>query len=346
MALSLNNSTGNQKADKVLQGVVRLFEAVFPDRVRGYYVYGSYADQTEISASDLDMQIVFKGAFHDDTEKDKAQQICEACGSMSSIGLDAVVRDEQSLFRQGSVNFKLASLFIYGQDIREKIPLPPMEEYARKTIEYPTYLFARARQGQRILRFPLDYPDPRGKFFGYDYRKIRQSDGSERNSTKGIINVTGRIATAKVILRNKEYVPSKRHGVELYRKSVNDDWIAFLEEIDEKCRQKWGYLIPQDEQARRQLKELCRRTLQFENHYFSIYNRYLLNEIRHPSSAKKIRCLQSLTSKRINCSFYPDPAVCEAVRALEQFNDPEVRDLATQTLVRIKELDERNQHGP
>ena len=157
--------------------------------------------------------------------------------------------------------------------------------------------------------------------------------------------MTGRIATAKVILRNREYVPSKRRGVELYRESVNDDWIALLEEIDEKCRQKWGYLIPKDEQARRQLKELCRRTLQFENHYFSIYNCHLLNEIRHPSSARKIRGLQSLTSKRINCSFYPDPAVYEAVRALEQFNDPEVRDLATQTLVRIKELDKKNQHG-
>jgi adenylate cyclase len=65
---TLSESTGSLTADKILQGVIGILEQVFPDRVRGYFVRGSYASATSTQGSDLDMFVVFKDAFVESAE--------------------------------------------------------------------------------------------------------------------------------------------------------------------------------------------------------------------------------------------------------------------------------------
>ena len=60
---TLTHSTGYEPADSVLEDIVTCFEDTFPTRVVGYYVEGSYADQTAITTSDLDLTIVFRTGF-------------------------------------------------------------------------------------------------------------------------------------------------------------------------------------------------------------------------------------------------------------------------------------------
>jgi hypothetical protein len=55
------HSTGNQQVDHILQGVIGLYEMIFPGRIRGYYLVGSYADGSAVAASDIDVEIWFKG---------------------------------------------------------------------------------------------------------------------------------------------------------------------------------------------------------------------------------------------------------------------------------------------
>src|SRR3954462_4804767 len=76
--LSLLTSTGDDRADAILCGVVGLWEAVFPDRIRGYYLSGSYANATATPTSDLDLTILFKDHYRDQAESDLAQQIGES----------------------------------------------------------------------------------------------------------------------------------------------------------------------------------------------------------------------------------------------------------------------------
>lgn len=52
--------TTTSRIDAILQGVVGIFETEFPDRVRGYYVTRSYADNSAILSSDIDGFILFK----------------------------------------------------------------------------------------------------------------------------------------------------------------------------------------------------------------------------------------------------------------------------------------------
>jgi hypothetical protein len=45
-----------------------IYESIFPGRIRGYYLLGSYTDATSVSISDIDMAILFKGSFVDNRE--------------------------------------------------------------------------------------------------------------------------------------------------------------------------------------------------------------------------------------------------------------------------------------
>lgn len=100
MTTALLQSTGSPIADRTLQGVIGILEHAFPRRVRGYFVRGSYASATSIEGSDLDMFVVFKDAFVEPAETEKAQDICGHCALRSPILLEILVVSERQLQRE------------------------------------------------------------------------------------------------------------------------------------------------------------------------------------------------------------------------------------------------------
>ncbi|HTK09718.1 MAG TPA: nucleotidyltransferase domain-containing protein [Ktedonobacteraceae bacterium] len=56
----LQSSLGHAQADSVVQEVISVYETAFPAQIAAYYVDGSYADQTYLATSDIDMVIVFR----------------------------------------------------------------------------------------------------------------------------------------------------------------------------------------------------------------------------------------------------------------------------------------------
>src|SRR5688572_16634796 len=96
--LSLLTSTGDDRADTILRGAVSLWEQLFPLRIRGYYLSGSYANATATPTSDLDLTILFKDSYHDQAESDLAQELCEAIEALHpAIFLDMGYLSEESL---------------------------------------------------------------------------------------------------------------------------------------------------------------------------------------------------------------------------------------------------------
>lgn len=55
-------------------------------------------------------------------------------------------------------------------------------------------------------------------------------------------------------------------------------WADHLEAVQHFCRVQWGYCIPEARAERAILRQLCRRQLDFENHFLSIYKDYLRHE--------------------------------------------------------------------
>jgi len=120
--ISLLASTGNQQVDKILQGIIGIYELVFPGCIRGYYLLGSYTDATSVSISDIDMAILFKGSSVDKREA----QVNRCCSLISPIRLDISAHSEERLPAE-DVRLKLGSVLLYGEDSRDNIALPPIE---------------------------------------------------------------------------------------------------------------------------------------------------------------------------------------------------------------------------
>ncbi|MEZ4712164.1 MAG: hypothetical protein R3A44_33560 [Caldilineaceae bacterium] len=51
--LRLLKSANNVGAERVLQELIATFEATFPSRIRGYFLEGSYADQSALVTEEV-----------------------------------------------------------------------------------------------------------------------------------------------------------------------------------------------------------------------------------------------------------------------------------------------------
>ena len=330
--ISLLNSTGNQRVDNILRGVIGIFETIFPDRIRGYYLVGSYADGTAVSTSDIDMKILFKNRFRDNTERKNSQQICEYCfGLISPIAGDVTAKDEETAFSTSTLQLRIkaGSLLIYGEDIRDQISLPPLDQSIRDVM-FRAYVFCftdRLRPNLKARVYPLDYPDPSDEFYGYTYK----------GGTTVFISVVSAVATAIVASKAKKYVFTKNDSLKLYKKYINDEWTVLLEAASEKIRKQWEYQIPENRDERQQLREICRQALAFENHFLIIYKDFLLTELRDAEDKDKL-----LAVKRLGEIIYPDEETLDALKALESCANREMRGVVNNTINWIRQMREKN----
>jgi len=54
------------------------FTATFPERIRAVYIQGSYADNSNVNTSDMDLLIVFKDRFQQE-EHQQAELVVKQC---------------------------------------------------------------------------------------------------------------------------------------------------------------------------------------------------------------------------------------------------------------------------
>ena len=306
-------SSGQERVDQVLQAIIRRFETAFPGRVSGYYVEGSYANGTGIATSDLDLSIIFRGQFADEAERARAAEIVQQCASESPVEFDASVMDEASLSKGASPHFKLGSALVYGEDIRDQIPLVPIEIWTRDRMHAAYWLMVNVFNRPKVVRLPLGFPDPDDAWLGYASRKVRLLDGTEAPSTRNLIRSTNWAATALLALRAKRYITSKRECHTIYRAVINDEWAGLFEDIYCYCREQWQYLLPQAAEDRQRLRAMCERTLAFENHFLSVYKKYLLAQLSSTDEASITHALWVLGQ-----ITYDDTEVLSAVQTLQR----------------------------
>lgn len=287
--------TGNSQIDDIIQGLIAVYEAVFPERIRGYYLTGSYVAGGLNPLSDLDLLILFKGAFADDEERDRARRLNGAFyhARLTAIRLDLPARSERDLSPLDRILLKLASRPIYGEDVRDEIALPSLPDYTRATMELAYGNLARVLRGPdwrtpAALTYLLSYPDPDDEFFGYAHRRFPMWYPPEiTGGLKELVTTVGRLATAIIALRAGRYVPQRADSVTLYREAIGDEWSAYVAEIYAAGKGRWGYLVPSDPAERAHLRDLCRQTLAFENHFLTVYRDFLLAESHDPDPARR-----------------------------------------------------------
>jgi hypothetical protein len=175
-----------------------------------------------------------------------------------------------------ALNLKLATRLLYGEDIRRDLPSYDAETYVRSVVHTPYLSYTcpvQRRDGPLV--YPLDHIDADGPFFGFD----QWMDGADQPSTKLLVATVGGTATAIVALRSGQYVRDKAACVELYQQYVADEWTDLVTRVHELCRNRWQYRLPSDATDQQTLRDLCRRALDFQNHFLGLYREYQLAEL-------------------------------------------------------------------
>src|SRR5205823_1596221 len=93
----LLNATGNKQIDDILKAIIATFEDAFPQCIRGYYVEGSYANESQVSTSDVDLLLIFKDAFTDEQERAMAEEVARQCALPAGVEMDIQLIEEEHL---------------------------------------------------------------------------------------------------------------------------------------------------------------------------------------------------------------------------------------------------------
>lgn len=329
--------TGNAELDMALYGVVGLAHMAFPGRVHSCYLLGTQATGDAVHASDVDVVVVFKDRLREG-EAERFQHYLRFCWLLGRVPLDLNLAEEARLREEGAVHLKLSSLLLQGEDLREQIPLMPLEQWARECMHKPYQFIERSRpraEGEP-LPYPVGLPHPDGEFYGYDYRQIKGPDGTMQRSIKEVVTLASRVATALLASKAGVYAYSKRMAVQSYREHLGDDWAPLLEELYA-CRERWGYLLPPEPAERERLQQLCARVPELENHFLRLYRDYLVAELGRGALEDRV-----LAAERLGQVLYPgDGGVMEALERQAATGPEPLRQAASESLARLRKLSPR-----
>jgi hypothetical protein len=272
--LALTFSTGIQPIDITLLSKVHAFEQAFPRRVRAYYLIGSYVEGTAVPLSDIDCFVIFADHFGTPQEEAFAEKIGQQCAEVSPVRLDIGAYAETTLAQLHPVlriALKLGSSLVYGVDIRQAIALPAFPEYTASVIAGAQHFIARLRGETNFSTSQVSYPNALDEFFGYTHKSIPAWYPSTiLAGTKELVATVSRIATARVVWQTQRYVAGKQQAIELFQQEIGGDWAPFVEQVFERCKLDWKYLVPKAERERQELRELCRHMLGFENEFLQM----------------------------------------------------------------------------
>src|SRR5579859_670724 len=287
------NTTSYAEPDQMLSGLIGLYETFLPGRIRAYYLVGSYANGTAVPSSDVDLRILLRGEGHDQETAHLANAIAELSQRMTRFASSVAILSEQAFAAyedvHASVQIKLASLLLYGDDLRQSIELPPLPTYTRVCVDTALVYFTQVPLVQMpILTLPrrrtgslfvsLDSPDPDGEFYGYDLR--RTPEGSAYQDLKDLVMSVRDMATAILVHDAGVYVGNKSDYPDLYRAHIGDRWSTLIHERNTVCKQQWKYQIPVDAAERQRLRDLCDQVYHFEHHFLSFLQHYLREQCR------------------------------------------------------------------
>src|SRR5579863_4698726 len=209
-------STGIQKVDAILRGVIGICQMIFPGRIRTYLLEGSYSDGSAVQDSDIDIAAIFKSRAENE-ELEKIRQIKSYCSQISSIRVDLFALDEERVLTGITAGDRLA-VVLYGDKILDNLPPEPFEKAIRKSLMGAFTYMHILRKTAEHLTFSLSYPDPDGEFFGYEQWGTFYGDPYGFGpGTRTLVNAVTMNATATVALKAGQPVGTKSLSVVAYR---------------------------------------------------------------------------------------------------------------------------------
>lgn len=302
----LLHSTGDARCDAIVLDVLTAFDEHFPGRLLSCYLRGSRATGAAVEGSDLDLLIIFTDRFSGMEEFERARAVCESLARTSPILLEVMLIGENRLYDEtaldAALDVKLNCLPLFGSDIRALLPEFDATTYVRNVIHTPYYSYSAPVQRSSRIEYPLDHIEPASEFFGFDQWLIPDPRLGDVPSTKLLVATVGWTATALVARHAGVYVPNKAASAAMYASLIGDSWTPLVVDVQEWCRNRWHYLIPDaDADAERAiLRQLCDDALDFQNHFLRVYRDDALGELASGDPGRRL-----LAAERLGQITYP-----------------------------------------
>jgi hypothetical protein len=303
-SVTLAHSTGNHGVDACLAATIALIEAVFPDRMRAYYLLGSYADYTAVPDSDVDLFVVSRAPLRPEQHRLYHHVACQ-CSILAGLRFDTGVVDENDL--GGRPVLATARLLLYGEDVSALIPPLQLTAVARKAVSSALYVLSELQGRPAPLVLPLTYPDPHGEFYGYERQGMPVPEGWEGPGTKKLVNAVSMAAGALVTITTGQPVTCRRECVPLYRTLLHDQWTDFVTEVCALRSPQQGYALPTEATARQRLRHLCAQIPAFGAHFLLQVRAYLLRQLDSADAAHRAWAEEHLALVRDPGSAPPTP---------------------------------------
>lgn len=273
-------STRNSRIDHILKAIIGFCELLFPKRIRGYYLQGSYASGDATSVSDIDMTLLFRGDFIDEEERQRAWQVDTLSEWLVGRQLDIIPFTETKLASSQIEDIVLiehlreGARLLYGEESRSEIQRPSQAAYVHSCMLAAFRAISWHHHHPKPFPVPLIYPDSDDEFFGFN-QLAPTIDEEKAVGTERLVHSIFRIAGALVALETGQIVLSKRECVHVYGAGAVDEWTALVADVFYWCYDKWQYQIPKDLEGREKLRRFYEQTLNFENHFLSRYYDFL-----------------------------------------------------------------------
>jgi hypothetical protein len=203
----------NYKNNKELDSIIKIINTSIPNKIRAFYMTGSYAGNYMVNTSDFDGIIILKKSSSKN-DIQKVEKILELLSNISNKALDISVLNESNLIIPKTPHDSINSLIIqknseliYGKDIKSNIPQIDFKPYFIARTNEPIYFIKRVRK-TKFLKYPVNYPNSKDFYLGYCNRKLMSKEELVLSSKELVVNM-GWIATALIALKSGEMVIKK-----------------------------------------------------------------------------------------------------------------------------------------
>ena len=226
------------------------------------YSTGSHSGGYAVAGSDLDLAFIFSGRVSE-RERNEGAELVKYLSDMVPLELDLDLLCELDEVRPA---LKFDSTLIRGVDVRDRLRVMSIPYWIRERMHAGCWLICHLFGRTGVAQIPLPFANPSGEFFGYNTDRGGTSDGSD-GSTKDLVRAASWAATALVARESEDYVTSKVHLQSILHQYLPSEWALFVEDLLRFCRMETSYGVPKDPEGRRRLRDLCKRTREFESFF-------------------------------------------------------------------------------
>jgi hypothetical protein len=161
----------------------------------------------------------------------------------------------------------ISSRLLHGIDVLKDLPMPSVEAHLAALRARACSLMRNLRDGRQVMQ-ESSLPFPSELFFGYTRRRTWYPP-TVPNGTRELVELVAGLSAPLAVAASNSHVTGKRHAIESYAALAEEPWARFVATLYRQCAIEWRYRIPEDEDRRQLLSELCLSVQAFENHYLA-----------------------------------------------------------------------------